>query len=133
MIAGTYIASGALIALTGYGVARNWWTATSQTAMWCGVFFIASAAASSAYLTVSELFPVELRGMAIALFYAFGTAAGGIAAPALFGAIVATGERMQLFFGYLLGGGLMISAGIVAAVLGVAAEGRSLESINAPD
>jgi MFS family permease len=134
MIATTYIVSGALIALTGFGLTQGWLDAATQTAMWCAVFFVASAAASSAYLTVSELFPVELRGMAIALFYAVGTAMGGLAAPALFGALLETGSRDRVFIGYLVGAGLMIAAGLVAAGLGVAAEGKSLETINAlPD
>jgi MFS family permease len=130
MIATTYVASGLLIALTGLGLARGWLTATSQTAMWCAVFFVASTAASSAYLTVSELFPVELRGMAIALFYAVGTAVGGLAAPALFGALMEGGNRQRVFIGYLVGAALMILAGLVAAILGVRAERRSLEALN---
>jgi MFS family permease len=129
MIASTYLVSGALIAVTGYGVAHGWWTAFSQTAMWCVVFFVASAAASSAYLTVSELFPVELRGMAIAVFYAVGTAAGGVGAPALFGALVETGSRESVFAAYAVGAVLMIGAGLVAAVYGVAAERQSLEAL----
>jgi MFS family permease len=133
MIAATYILSGLLIALTGYGLTRHWFDAVSQTAMWCVVFFVASAAASSAYLTVSELFPVELRGMAIALFYAFGTAAGGVGAPALFGALLETGSRPRVAIGYFVGAALMLVAGVVAALLGVPAEGKSLEAINALD
>src|SRR5258708_36724165 len=79
-------------------------TAASQTLLWCAAFFVASAAASSAYLTVSELFPVELRGMAIALFYAVGTGVGGLAAPALPGALLESGSPERVFLGYLLGG-----------------------------
>jgi MFS family permease len=94
------------------------------------VFFVASPAASSAYLTVSELFPVELRGMAIALFYAVGTALGGVAAPALFGALLETGSRGWVFTGYVAGGVLMLAAAGMAALFGVAAEGRSLEAVN---
>jgi MFS family permease len=130
MISGTYISSGLLIALTGGGLVQGWLNATTLTLLWCLVFFVASAAASSAYLTVSELFPVELRGMAIALFYAVGTAAGGLVAPALFGALLQTGSRGQVFIGYLIGAVLMVAAGLVAAVLGVAAEGKSLEALN---
>jgi len=130
MIALTYAASGALIVVAGIGLTHGWFNATSQTVMWSVVFFVASAAASSAYLTVSELFPVELRGMAIALFYAVGTAAGGVAAPALFGALLETGSRARVFIGYLIGAGLMVAAGGVAAILGVAAERKSLEAIN---
>jgi MFS family permease len=130
MIAITYIVSGVLIAITGYGLAQDWLTAVTQTLLWCIVFFVASAAASSAYLTVSELFPVELRGMAIALFYAIGTTAGGLAAPALFGLLVESGSRSRVFIGYLIGAGLMVGAGVVAAIFGVPAEQKSLESIN---
>jgi len=134
MIAATYLASGALILVCGVGLTHAWFTATTQTMMWSAVFFVASAAASSAYLTVSELFPVELRGMAIALFYAVGTATGGVAAPALFGALLETGSRERVFLGYVVGAALMAAAGVVAAVLGVAAERKSLEAINAlPD
>jgi len=130
MIALTYAGSGLLIALAGWGMAAGWFGAVTQTAMWCAVFFVASAAASSAYLTVSELFPVELRGMAIALFYALGTAVGGVAAPVLFGALLDTGSRGRVFIGYAVGAALMIIAGGVAAVLGVAAEGKSLETLS---
>jgi len=130
MIAATYIASGLLIAFAGFGLARGWFDALTLTLVWCGVFFVASAAASSAYLTVSELFPVELRGMAIALFYATGTAAGGLAAPALFGVLVQTGDPAHVFVGYLVGAALMVGGGAIAAALGVAAEQKSLEHIN---
>jgi MFS family permease len=134
MIALTYILSGALIAVAGVGLARGWFTATTQTAMWSAVFFVASAASSSAYLTASELFPVELRGMAIALFYSVGTAIGGLSAPALFGRLIETGDRRAMAAGYFVGAALMAAAGGVAATLGVAAERKSLESINAlPD
>lgn len=90
------------------------------------MFFVASAAASSAYLTVSELFPVELRGRAIAVFYAFGTLVGA-GAPVLFGALIDAGDARQLFAGYIVAAVLMIGAAIVARKLGVAAEGRPLE------
>jgi MFS family permease len=131
MIAVTYTVAGLLIALTGFGFAQGWLTATTQTLLWCLVFFVASAAASSAYLTVSELFPVELRGMAIALFYAVGTAMGGVAAPALFGFLLDTGRRDLVLVGYLVGAGLMVLAGLVTLGFGVQAERRSLEAINA--
>ncbi len=129
MIAFTYGAAGLLLALTGYGFYRGWLTATTQTALWCAVFFFASSAASSAYLTVSELFPVELRGMSIALFYAVGIGVGGLVAPALFGALIQTGSRQRVFEGYLFGAILLIVAALVALVLGVPAEGKSLEHI----
>jgi MFS family permease len=131
MIAATYGIAGLLLGVTGYGFAHGWLTATSQTVLWCGVFFVASAAASAAYLSVSELFPVELRGMAIALFYAVGTGAGGLVAPALFGRLIESGSRSNVFAGYVVGAVLMLLAAAAAAWLGVPAEGRSLEEIAA--
>jgi MFS family permease len=128
MIPATYALSGVLLLVTGAMFVAGWLDATTQTIAWSVVFFVASAAASSAYLTVSELFPVELRGMSIAVFYAFGTLIGAIA-PTLFGWIVDSGEPMQLFAGYALAAGLMIVAAVVARVYGVAAEGRSLEQL----
>ena len=133
MISSTYVVTGLLMALAGFGLTQGWLDATTQTAVWCGVFFVASAAASSAYLTVSELFPVELRGMAIAVFYAVGTGAGGAVAPALFGMLIETGSPSRVALAYMIGAALMVLAGGVAAVLGVPAEGKSLESINALD
>jgi MFS family permease len=129
MIGLTYGLSGVLIAITGYAFARGWLSAGSQTVLWCGVFFVASAAASSAYLTVSELFPVELRGMAIALFYSVATATGGLVAPTLFGALIQTGSLSHVFIGYAIGAALMMLASVAAFVLGVSAEGKSLEQI----
>ena len=129
MIALTYGTSAVLLWVTGYGFLRGWFTATTQTVMWAAMFFVASAAASSAYLTVSELFPVELRGMAIALFYAVGTAAGGLADPALFGALVGTGQRVNVFSGYLVGAALMAIAALVSVAWGVSAERKSLEQL----
>ena len=102
--------------------------AVTQTLAWMLVFFVASAAASSAYLTVSELFPVELRGMAIAVFYAFGTLVGA-GAPTLFGAIVDTGDPYSLLAGYALASAMMMAAAVVGRVFGVDAERRSLEEI----
>jgi MFS family permease len=133
MITFTYAISGILLAVTGHAFAQGWLTATSQTVLWCVVFFFASAAASSAYLTVSELFPVELRGLAIAVFYSIGTAAGGLAAPAVFAALIQTGSRGQVEEGYLLGAVLMLIAAAVAAVLAVPAERKSLEDVSEPD
>lgn len=131
MIASTYGLTGILLAVTGFAFAGGAVSSTELTVLWCLVFFVASAAASSAYLTVSELFPVELRGMAIAVFYAVGTGTGGVVAPALFGALVGTGSRGEVLHGYLLGAGLMLLAAVVAALLAVPAEGRSLEEIAA--
>jgi MFS family permease len=130
MLTATYGSAGVLLGWTGYAFARGWLTAQTQTALWCGVFFVASAAASGAYLTVSELFPVELRGLAIALFYAVGTAIGGLVAPALFGALIESGDRWRVFSGYFVGGALMVGAAGVAAWLAVPAEGKSLEELS---
>lgn len=128
MIPLTYALSGILLTITGALFLQGWLTAVTQTLAWAAVFFFASAAASSAYLTVSELFPVELRGMAIAVFYAFGTLVASIA-PTLFGMIAEGGSPTQLFEAYVLASVLMIGAAMIARVFGVNAEGRSLESL----
>jgi MFS family permease len=128
MIPATYALSGVLLTITGVLFVADVLTALTQTLAWSAVFFVASAAASSAYLTVSELFPVELRGRAIAVFYAFGTLVGA-GAPVLFGALIDAGDPMQLFAGYVGASILMIGAAIVARKLGVNAEGRSLEEL----
>jgi len=132
MIAATYAISGILLAASGFLFAENLIDANLQTATWMIVFFFASAAASAAYLTVSEVFPVEIRALAIAAFYAIGTAIGGVAAPAVFGALIATKTREAVLIGYLLGAALMLFAAIVEAIFGVAAEGKSLESVAKP-
>jgi len=132
MIAATYAASGVALAATGYGFLHGWLDATTQTLAWSLVFFLASAAASSAYLTVSEVFPLEMRALAISVFYAVGTGVGGFVAPALFGALIESGSRTAVFGGYLFGAALVIIAAIVALVLGVNAERRSLEDIAEP-
>ncbi len=132
MITATYILSGILLALTGWLFHAGLLTAQTQTIAWMVIFFVASAAASSAYLTVSEIFPVEIRAFAIAIFYAIGTLAGGVGAPLLFGWMIGTGSKTALFTGYLVGAALMIIGGLAEAWLGVPAERRSLESIAAP-
>jgi MFS family permease len=132
MIAGCYAIAGALMALSGYLFYLDVISAATQTALWVALFFFASAAASAAYLTVSEVFPMEIRAMAIALFYAVGTALGGITGPVVFGQLIGTGDRSALFVGYLAAAGLMIVAALVELALGVKAERRSLESIAAP-
>src|SRR3954452_1126594 len=132
MIAFTYFMSGLLLALTGWLFARGLLSAREQTLAWSVIFFFASAAASSAYLTVSESFPLEIRALAIALFYAFGTALGGVAGPWVFGRIVESGSRGDIVLGYLFGAALMIGAAIVEVILGVAAERRSLEDVARP-
>jgi MFS family permease len=132
MITFTYALSGVLLALTGALFAAGVLSATMQTVCWTVIFFFASAAASSAYLTVSETFPLEIRALAIAFFYAVGTGIGGVGAPFLFGALIDTGSRLSLFGGYLLGAGLMLAAAIIAARYGVAAERKALEDVATP-
>jgi MFS family permease len=132
MIAGTYILSGVLLVITAFLFKAGVWTAQTQTAAWCVIFFFASAGASSAYLTVSEIFPMETRALAIAFFYAVGTAVGGISGPLLFGKLIETGKESNVFWGYILGASLMIAAGIVQAVLGIEAARRDLEDIAKP-
>jgi MFS family permease len=132
MIAFTYIISGGLLAITGYLFARDLVTAQTQTLCWMTIFFFASAAASSAYLTVSETFPLEIRALAIAFFYAIGTGVGGIIGPWLFGVLIDTGSRTSVFGGYLLGAALMIAAGGIAWRWGIAAERKPLEMVARP-
>ena len=132
MIAFTYAASGVLLAATGWLFAHDLVSVTTLTMCWMVIFFFASAAASSAYLTVSETFPLEIRALAIAIFYAVGTGIGGIAGPLLFGALIETGSRWSVFAGYLLGAALMLAAAVVAALWGVAAERKPLESVARP-
>jgi len=132
MITVTYGLAGILLALTGWLFHAGVLTAQTQTVAWTIIFFIASAAASSAYLTVSEIFPLEIRAVAIAIFYAIGTLAGGVGAPLLFGWIIGTGSITALFIGYLVAAALMIFGAVVEAWIGVAAERRSLEDVAAP-
>lgn len=132
MIALTYGTSAALLAITGWLFAQNLLSAAGQTAMWSVIFFFASAAASSAYLTASEVFPLEIRALAIAVFFAVGTGTGGMLAPWLFGTLIGTGSRTAVFAGYLAGAALMLLA--VGAVLayGVRAERKPLEEVAPP-
>jgi MFS family permease len=132
MIAFTYAMSGLLLTATGYLFWQDILTATQLTACWSVVFFFASAAASSAYLTVGETFPIEMRALAIAAFYAVGTGMGGVAGPWLFGILIDTGSRGSVFLGYLLGAGLMLAAALVAALFAVRAERLALESVARP-
>ena len=132
MIGSTYTVSAVLLAATGYLFAAGHLTATTQTLFWAVIFFFASCAASSAYLTVSEIFPVELRGMVIALFFACGTLIGGTLAPWLFGALIESGSRRYLFYGDLFGAALLLSTVGVVAAFGVQAERTSLEDIAQP-
>jgi MFS family permease len=132
MISLTYALSGILLAITGWLFAANLLTAITQTICWTIIFFIASTAASSAYLTVSEVFPLEVRAMAISIFYAIGTLIGGAGAPALFGALIESNSRIHLVYGYIAAAIFMVIAAIVELTLGVAAEGQSLEKISKP-
>jgi len=132
MIAFTYAMSGILLLVTAWMFVQGWLDAATQTVAWSVVFFFASAAASSAYLTVSESFPLEVRALAIAVFYALGTGLGGVAGPWLFGILIGTGQRQAVAEGYLLGAGLMIIAAVFAWKLGINAERRSLEHIATP-
>ena len=132
MIAVTYGVSGVLLALSGYLFAIGVLSAQTQTIAWMVIFFFASPAASAAYLTVSETFPLEVRALAIALFYAIGTGIGGVAGPALLGALIDTGSRNSVFAGYLLGSGLMIAAAVIAWRYAIAAERQPLESVARP-
>ncbi|WP_242112768.1 MFS transporter [Luteimonas aquatica] len=132
MISFTYIMAGVLLTVSGYLFQQNVLDATQQTIAWMVIFFFASAAASSAYLTVAETFPLEIRALAIAVFFAFGTALGGISGPLLFGELIETASRDNVFIGYLIGAALMVGAGLVQAFWGVAAERRSLETVAAP-
>ncbi len=132
MIAFTYAASGLLLAISGWLFANQLLDAAWQTITWTVVFFFASAAAGAAYLTVSEIFPVEIRALAIAFFYAAGTAVGGVAAPFLFGTLIETGSRGSVFGGYLFGSGLMILASIAMMIWGVEAARKPLEAVARP-
>jgi MFS family permease len=132
MIGATYTVSGILLAGTGYLFSKDLMSAETQTIAWMIIFFFASAAASSAYLTASETFPLEIRALAIAFFYAIGTGVGGVAGPWLFGFLIETGSRSSVASGYLLGSLLMIAAGLVEWSWGIAAERKPLESVCHP-
>jgi MFS family permease len=132
MIAFTYAISGILLTATGYLFMIGALSAETQTVAWMVIFFFASAAASSAYLTVSETFPLEIRALAIAFFYAIGTGIGGVAGPWLFGLLIDTGSRVSVFYGYLFGSVLMLIAAAIAWRWCVAAERKSLESVARP-
>ena len=128
MIAGTYILSGVLLLITGYLFKENQLNATTLTISWSVVFFFASAGVSAAYLTVSEIFPMETRALAIAVFYAVGTGIGGIIGPQVFGRLVPTGNATDVFLALALGAVLMIVGGLIEIVFGVKAERQGLES-----
>jgi MFS family permease len=132
MISATFTIAAVILILTGWLFSRDALSTFSQTALWTVMFFFASPAASSAYLTVSEIFPLEMRALAIAVFYSAGTAVGGICAPWLFGRLIDSGSRVALFEGYLLAAGLMLAAAIVEITIGVDSERANLEEIAPP-
>lgn len=132
MICATYGLSAALLIFTGWAFSAGYLSSTTQTALWTVIFFFASAAASSAYLTVSEIFPLEIRALAIAFFYSLGTAAGGIVAPWLFGSLIGSGSREKIFYGYLAAAILMLAASLIEMLCGVKAERTSLEQLASP-
>jgi MFS family permease len=134
MIAGTYILSGVLLGIAGTMLGSL--SAVTLTLFGAVIFFFASAGASAAYLTASEIFPMETRALCIAFFYAIGTAVGGITGPLLFGRLIEnaseSGDITGIAIGYFIGAGLMIAGGVIEIFLGVKAEGQSLEDIAAP-
>ncbi len=132
MIVATYALSGVLLAVSGWLFAHDLLNAVTQTVAWTAIFFIASCAASAAYLTVSEIFPLEIRAMAISIFYAVGTLVGGVGAPAMFGALIGSHSRVNVAWGYAGASVLLLIAAATEAWLGVKAEGQSLEAISAP-
>ncbi len=132
MISATYAVAGMLLIATALVFGFDAFSAWTQTLAWMSIFFFASAAASSAYLTASEIFPLEARALAIAVFYAVGTAIGGAAAPSIFGYLIGIGSQWALAGGYMFAAALMLIAALVEAILGVDAEGQSLENIAGP-
>jgi MFS family permease len=132
MISLTYAVSGLLLVVVGALFERDLLTAATQTIGWMIVFFVASPAASAAYLTVSETFPIEIRALAIAIFYAIGTGLGGVAAPYVFGKLIESGSRQSIFGGYAFAAVLMFAASFVAARYAVAAERKPLEEVATP-
>jgi MFS family permease len=132
MISFTYIISGILLTITGWLFVQGILNAVTQTICWSIIFFFASAGASAAYLTVSEIFPLEVRAQAIAFFYAVGTAVGGVSAPYLFSVLIQSGKVINVFYGDLLGAIFMAGAGVIAIFFGVKAERQSLEHVAKP-
>jgi MFS family permease len=132
MISGTYILSGALLAITAVMFKAGILNAITQTIAWCIIFYFASAGASAAYLTVSEIFPLEVRAQAIALFFAIAQCFGAIG-PIFYGHLIGNGhDPAKLFVGYLIGAAVMVVGGLVEVMLGVDAEQKSLEDVALP-
>jgi MFS family permease len=132
MITVSYLGSGLLLTVTAWLFSAGAFSAWGLAAAWAAIFFLASSGASAAYLTVSEIFPMEIRAMCIALFYAVGTGLGGIIGPVLFGALVESGQPANVAIGYYLGAAVMILGGLAELVLGVEAAQRSLEDVATP-
>jgi MFS family permease len=132
LISATYLLSALLLLLTGWLFVNRMLSAVGQTVFWSFIFFFASCAASSAYLTVSEIFPLEIRALSIALFFSIGSAAGGVAAPWLFGVLIGTASRLNVAYGYMAASALMIAAAIIEAIYGVKAERVPLERVAEP-
>jgi MFS family permease len=132
MISGCYILSGVLLFVTAVLFKEGQLTAASLVAALIVVFFFASAGVSAAYLTVSEIFPLETRALCIAVFYAVGTGVGGIVGPLLFAHLIESGKVSQVFIGFAIGAGAMIVGGVAEIVFGVKAEGESLETLARP-
>jgi MFS family permease len=132
MIAATFATSGVLLLITAYMFGAGLLSAATQTIAWCIIFFFASAAASSAYLTASEIFPLETRALAIACFYGLGTALGGSASPLLFGWLIQSGSTWHVSFGYTIAALLLLLAAGTELKFGIDAEGKSLERIADP-
>jgi MFS family permease len=132
MIGATYGISGLLLIGSAFMFRGGGLSPVTQSAWFVAIFFVASAAASSAYLTVSEVFPLEIRAFAISIFYAIGTLAGGVGAPILFSKLISSGSRAQVFWGYIAGALLMIVGAVAEAILGLDAERQPLESISSP-
>jgi MFS family permease len=132
MISGTYLISGGMLAFSAWLFAAGILSAAGQTFIWIVIFFFASAGASAGYLTVSEIFPIEIRAEALAVFFALATIVGALG-PAFYGALIGNGSnRANLAIGYLVGGGIMIIGGVIEAMFGINAEGQSLETIAPP-
>jgi MFS family permease len=132
MISGTYLLSGLLLAVSAVLFNAGVLNAITQTIAWCVVFYFASAGASAAYLTVSEIFPLEVRAKAIAVFFAIAQCVGALG-PVIYGALIGDGSQpFLLFLGYLLGAAVMMAGGLVAWFLAVDAECRSLEDVATP-
>jgi len=129
MISSTYAISATLLILAGILFLLGWLNAVTQTLLWSIIFVVSSASASSAYLTIAEIFPVHIRAICIALFHSVGTAGGGLVGPILFGFLIESKSKLNLFIGYCIGAGLMYIAAICTIFWGVEAEGKSLESL----